>query len=37
MKIEMIGNTIAGLIAASAFLFAVVVLGRGNDYTDKKD
>ena len=37
MKIELIGNAIAGLIAASAFLFAIVVLGRGDDSTKKKD
>jgi len=34
MKIEMIGNVIAGLIAASAFLFAVVVLGKGESEKD---
>ena len=37
MKIEMIGNVIAGLIAASAFLFAVVVLGNGEAEKDQQD
>ena len=35
MKIEVIGDVVAGFIAASAFLFAIVVLGR--DSLRKKD
>lgn len=31
MKIEMIGNIVVGLIAASAFLFAAVVLREDSD------
>tara|TARA_B100000676_G_C17466573_1_gene526413 strand:+ start:90 stop:203 length:114 start_codon:yes stop_codon:yes gene_type:complete len=37
VKIEIIGNAIAGLIAASAFLFAVVVLGRNIGNSNKKE